>query len=486
MRSTQTSHQHPRGGIWKCASLLFAALLLGFAAQGQANCWTDAACNAGNPYCNEKRGAVTFTIPGTAGCSGALVNNTRNDFTPYLLTAFHCIDSNSNWALEQGEIDMVQNIAVTFRRQLTSCNGATVDPMMTTINGGQLVAADPRSDMALILLDQRPPLDVEYFYLGWDHSDDIPSSGASIHHPGLSGSFKKISTYSSSPTRVNHALNLAGSPIQWIRSWKVGFDAATYPPEQGSSGGPLLDESRRVIGIVSHGDTLVPPGCPALGDVYFGRFAKAWDLGNSPGTRLEDWLDPDGTGATTLNGIDPCQPSYLFKHTSELHVWNDKYDVELVITAKDDVTIANGRKVRFNAGNYVLLKPGFRAAAGSDFRAFIQGCDNPCTILNPNKIAENTPRTEAHFEPEAKMLENFPNPFTNATTIRFRLKEAAPVTINVYNQVGQLVRTLASHQGYAAGSHDIDFDREEVPAGIYIIHMQTPQGHYSHKMILND
>jgi len=37
---------------------------------------------------------------------------------------------------------------------------------------------------------------------------------------------------------------------------------------------------------------------------YFGRLSVSWDIGDTPSTRLMDWLDPAGTGEEQLDGIE--------------------------------------------------------------------------------------------------------------------------------------------------------------------------------------
>jgi hypothetical protein len=51
-------------------------------------------------------------------------------------------------------------------------------------------------------------------------------------------------------------------------------------------------------------------------------------------------------------------------------------------------------------------------------------------------------KREAEIDNFAK-VQNFPNPFNPATTIRFAVKEPAIVKLHIFNIRGELVRTLA-------------------------------------------
>ncbi|MDZ7365706.1 MAG: InlB B-repeat-containing protein [candidate division KSB1 bacterium] len=75
--------------------------------------------------------------------------------------------------------------------------------------------------------------------------------------------------------------------------------------------------------------------------------------------------------------------------------------------------------------------------------------------------------------PAAFQLEqNYPNPFNPSTMISFALSTAGQVTVNVYNQAGQLVRTLVQ-QEMAAGRHQVRWNGRNqagktVAAGFYL------------------
>jgi hypothetical protein len=85
---------------------------------------------------------------------------------------------------------------------------------------------------------------------------------------------------------------------------------------------------------------------------------------------------------------------------------------------------------------------------------------------------------------EFNLMQNYPNPFNPTTTIEFHLPKATNVTIKVYNSIGVEVKTLVNDKRYEAGIHRITFDAENLPSGVYIYKMITPEFSASKKMVL--
>lgn len=91
--------------------------------------------------------------------------------------------------------------------------------------------------------------------------------------------------------------------------------------------------------------------------------------------------------------------------------------------------------------------------------------------------------------PAAFLLEtNFPNPFNPSTSIAYQLAEAGFVTLNVYNLLGQNVRTLVS-ESQVAGRwvqqwDGKNFQGEMVPSGVYLYQLTMAGKTESRKMIL--
>jgi len=69
--------------------------------------------------------------------------------------------------------------------------------------------------------------------------------------------------------------------------------------------------------------------------------------------------------------------------------------------------------------------------------------------------------------PGAVMLQNFPNPIKDQTTIKYRLSEDASVNVSVYDINGKKVATLANHSKLGAGSYELTWNAESASNGVY-------------------
>lgn len=80
---------------------------------------------------------------------------------------------------------------------------------------------------------------------------------------------------------------------------------------------------------------------------------------------------------------------------------------------------------------------------------------------------------EEGASPEALRVESaYPNPFSTETTVRFYVPEAGPVALDVYNVLGQRVRTLVDGTR-AAGWHEARLEAEGLPNGLYIYRLSA-------------
>ena len=95
----------------------------------------------------------------------------------------------------------------------------------------------------------------------------------------------------------------------------------------------------------------------------------------------------------------------------------------------------------------------------------------------------NTKTSEAAFPGSYELSNNYPNPFSNRTLIRYGLPIASTVQLDVYDLLGRHVRTLVRSQ-QESGWHEIVFDGTSLPAGMYLYRLQTESFSQTQSMIL--
>ncbi len=243
------------------------------------NCNNNVNCPVGADWQIEKKSVALILDGGFSACTGALVNNTANDGTPYFLTANHCYAANvGSWVF-------------VFNHETTGCTGNT-GPTNQTVSGSVLRARNAGSDFCLLELNSVPPASYNVQYSGWDASDaNTVSSAVGIHHP--SGDLKKISFENNPVTQ-----GAWGGAQTWdVDQWDDGIT------EPGSSGSPLFDQNHRIIGQLFGGGSACNGNTEnGQGDSY-GRFGVSWDAGATTATRLREWLDPGNSGVLVLDGF---------------------------------------------------------------------------------------------------------------------------------------------------------------------------------------
>jgi lysyl endopeptidase len=223
------------------------------------SCHNNVNCNGFSNWQSRSNSvAMVLLADGTRACSGSLLNNTCQDFTPNFLTAFHCIDIGNNideceieygnGQLNQNEINRAQNWVFRFQYKSPTCDPTSAPNSWVSYNGSTYRAGWAQTDFALVEMNTRPTAETGIQYAGWSRSNVPPASGATIHHPR--GDPMKISTYNDPAT---HSTQL---------TWQIGCNRVNQTPanshwsvtltngtaEPISSGAPLFDQERRVIG----------------------------------------------------------------------------------------------------------------------------------------------------------------------------------------------------------------------------------------------
>ena len=87
----------------------------------------------------------------------------------------------------------------------------------------------------------------------------------------------------------------------------------------------------------------------------------------------------------------------------------------------------------------------------------------------------------------AGLAPNFPNPFNSSTLIVYRLAAPGVVRLEIFNSLGQRVRTLVD-ENQAAGRHRIQWNARDghgqaVAAGVYVMRLLHPGGVDARRML---
>ena len=346
------------------------------------DCNINVNCPEGDDWQTESRSVALIVEGGFAACSGALINNTLNDGTPYFLTANHCLGTPGNWVFY-------------FNHESATCNGST-GPTNQSVSGSTLLVSNAGSDFALLELSETPPASFNVQYAGWDASGNSPLIGVGIHHP--SGDVKKICFEEDSPYESNQA----GAAVWYIDQWELGVT------EGGSSGSPLFDQNHRIIGQL-YGGWAACSGSVNNGQFdYYGRLDVSW------GSGADEYLDPTGSGITSIDGYP--DGSALYANDASVSVPdapegtlcnNDPISLQVTITntGTDNLTSAvitynfNGTSAQQinwsgNLSQYeadVITLPSFTPVGGANTVTI--------TVSNPNGSAdENSFNNQAIVE----------------------------------------------------------------------------------------
>ncbi|MDE2927703.1 MAG: PPC domain-containing protein [Acidobacteriota bacterium] len=186
----------------------------------------------------------------TRACSGTVLNNSRQDFTPFFLTAAHCVQTEAE----------ARSVTAAWFYQTRTCNGEPPDiRSVPRTEGARLLATtghseigQPEGDMTLLRLEGDLPDGV--MFQGWDADPQpVGAQVAGIHHPASDwGEFKRIS--------FGEAIPDPGFGFSDDTYLNVSYPLGQGYTEGGSSGSAIFGSPGTLVGALSGGD--VGSACP--------------------------------------------------------------------------------------------------------------------------------------------------------------------------------------------------------------------------------
>ncbi|MDI6832964.1 MAG: trypsin-like serine protease [Bacteroidales bacterium] len=463
------------------------------------DCEIDINCPEGDDWCVESRAVAMILInENKEWCSGAMINNVKEDFKPYFLTANHCMgnDFDPNTALFR------------FHYKNQYCDANSYYGLYWTFTGSILLANSSITDFALLELNNynaNNNMDkiAGIHFAGWTKSDNSPNSTTGIHHP--SGDVMKIHFDYDPAVSNQNIINWSdGTTSEVDTHWETYIDAGAM--EGGSSGSPAFNGNHKIVGQL-HGGM---KGCVNNRLAFYGRFDISWDLG------LSNWLDPENTG---IIETDPISPPIIY-HNKTIsggpHLYTATHEMELAgnVSGYPDIppiwptnawpfpendvpfVVEPGTNVEFKAGERIVIKPGTHVKEGATARGYIapvtcyDGLDyhRALYIINNNEsvsfmhktfenknspdIYQNISNVKAEISKHEMHFSSHPNPFTHSTTIRFSLQQPSRVNIYITNSYGQRVHEVFNNYT-EAGNYELKLEGTDLKPGLYFCIMET-------------
>ena len=167
------------------------------------------------------------------------------------------------------------------------------------------------------------------------------------------------------------------------------------------------------------------------------------------------------------------------------------YPIDLVAVGGADLTEWGGPELSgYRSGDAIELRlysesrnVELRVSTSLDNNAY--GNDTEMSIGSVVVLNENAIITS--FE----LTQNYPNPFNPSTTIDYNIHSSGYVSLNVYDVMGRLVRTLVDEykeagnaNGYSVTWNGLDNLGNKVSTGVYIYSLQAQGVSTTKKMVL--
>ncbi len=440
---------------------------------GSGACNIDIICDEGKDWCIEAEAvALILTNSNTEVCSGCMINNVREDLTPYFLTADHCLSG------------LPLNSAIfRFHYKNSYCKSTEgPNPYWWSFTGATLKANNVVSDFALLELDDTPISGMGIHYAGWSNLFIPPVSPVGIHHP--QGDVMKISLSNNTATDV---------VANGYKLWEFSFNQGII--EYFSSGSPLFNQDKHIVGQLHGFYEDNPISCDnPYAPVVYGRFDLSWGF-------INGWLDPDYTGAESIDATS--DKVYIINRTfegthklaalTEMHLegnvtvscpytpapWYCPPDnMPLTTEPGSNVTIKAGKRIvckrgHFKEGSKVYVSVGditcdediawgdvvgFPCLAAISFKS--AQVDNNSDINDEEKIVEE----DLQLNNYSDIFNIYPNPNKGNFDIILSENTDNLLSIEITNIMGSIVYKKEKIQ-----TNPVNIDISNHPNGIYIV-----------------
>ncbi len=176
-----------------------------------------------------------------------------------------------------------------------------------------------------------------------------------------------------------------------------------------------------------------------------------------------------------ISGLEECVANRTI--LSEVNYPSlDRQQASATITAQN--TIGNGGKAIYHAGDEVLLKDGFTGLAGSEFRAYLEGCTNDynARTSSTERNVVTYPATSSAENHELPENAVYPNPGTGL--FRVKLDGIASGKVEIVAGDGQAVFNKSFKN-----QPEMEVDIKNATPGMYILRVVSDQKVLTKKIV---
>ncbi len=194
------------------------------------------------------------------------------------------------------------------------------------------------------------------------------------------------------------------------------------------------------------------------------------------------------TDETMVNDVKFSDP-FISGQCQETVICDDNFTEDYTLSAAKYISangaISTSNTVIFEAGDSIVLKPGFAVAAGATFTAQIKACTEN-TLVTPLATQRNALHSTTDLNissPTSLELTIYPNPSMGNVTILFELSEESPINIHLFDHSGKLLHELLVAEKLSAGPHELAISKA-LYSGLFYVVLQTPTAQVTQKMIV--
>lgn len=172
--------------------------------------------------------------------------------------------------------------------------------------------------------------------------------------------------------------------------------------------------------------------------------------------------------------VTPEKDGFLVGEPLTFRVWDESASLELGTSlSQEEVSFSDARAHYTAHGLYV--ENGIFVISSLQFTRSSEDPDFRKAVSTERQVPAGSSVT---------LEQNYPNPFNPSTTLSYMLERNTHVRLQVMNVLGQTVRVLVDGE-QTAGNHLVSVSLDDMPSGIYLYRVETPEASVTRTMMLS-